>query len=70
MLWCAVDPNQAMTAAKGGEEIEQKSCDNPIADHFALGQQFGIKGTPALVLENGRILPGYVPAERLQKLLQ
>ncbi len=68
-VWCATDRNQAMTAAKSGEEIEQKSCDNPIVEQVALGQQFGIKGTPALVLENGRTLPGYVPAERLQQLL-
>lgn len=69
-VWCAADPNQAMTAAKSGEQIEEKSCDNPIAEHIALGQQFGVQGTPALVLENGRILPGYVPAEQLQQLLE
>ncbi len=68
-VWCATDRNQAMTAAKSGEKIAQKSCDNPIAEQVALGQQFGIRGTPALVLENGRILSGYVPAERLQQLL-
>jgi thiol:disulfide interchange protein DsbC len=69
-VWCAADRNQAMTAAKSGEKVEQKSCDNPVAAHFALGQQLGIKGTPALMLENGRILPGYVPAERLQQVLE
>ncbi|MEM6406023.1 MAG: bifunctional protein-disulfide isomerase/oxidoreductase DsbC [Pseudomonadota bacterium] len=69
-VWCAADRNQAMTAAKKGEEVAEKSCDNPIAAHFALGQQFGIRGTPALVLEDGRVLPGYVPAERLQQMLE
>ena len=25
----------------------------------------GVTGTPAIVLDNGRLVPGYLPAERL-----
>ena len=47
------------------EEIESKRCNNPVADHLALGEVFGIRGTPAIVLEDGEVIPGYVNAERL-----
>jgi len=40
-------------------------CDNPIKDHLALARQIGISGTPAIILETGEMLPGYVPVEKL-----
>lgn len=67
--WCADDPHAALTAAKRGTEIPAKTCDNPIAGHLALGRSMGIQGTPSLVLENGDMLPGYVPANRLKAML-
>ena len=35
-----------------------------------LGELLGISGTPAIVLENGDMVPGYVPAKRLAALLK
>ena len=29
----------------------------------------GVTGTPALILDNGELLPGYVPAKRLAQAL-
>lgn len=34
-----------------------------------VGQDLGIAGTPALVLENGRVLGGYLPAAELKRIL-
>jgi thiol:disulfide interchange protein DsbC len=68
-VWCADDPNDAMTKAKQGSEIENRTCENPIDAHYALGQQFGINGTPALILDDGTIVPGYVPADKLKAML-
>ena len=31
--------------------------------------QLGVQGTPAIVLPDGRLVPGYVPAERLAAML-
>jgi len=64
-VWCASDPNKALTQAKHGEEIEQKTCENPIARHQALVSSLGIQGTPAIMLDSGQLMPGYVPAEKL-----
>ncbi|MCW9023624.1 MAG: thioredoxin fold domain-containing protein [Gammaproteobacteria bacterium] len=64
-VWCSRDRKAAMTKAKNNESIPDKSCDNPVAEQYKLGTMMGIRGTPALVLENGQIVSGYVPAARL-----
>ncbi len=64
-VWCAKDKQQAMTHAKQGKKIAAAECVNPIQDHYLLGQRMGIQGTPAIFLPDGRIIPGFVPAEKL-----
>lgn len=68
-VWCAADRRSAMTAAKAGKGVEAPTCDNPVAEHFALGQAMGVGGTPAVFTPSGRELGGYIPAERLIKML-
>ncbi|WP_078120867.1 DsbC family protein [Thiosocius teredinicola] len=68
-VWCADDRKAAMNAAKAGQEIEAKTCDNPVSTHHALGQSMRIQGTPALMLESGELVPGYVPADKLRRAL-
>lgn len=64
-VWCAKDRKKAMTKAKNGQTIADKDCKSPILAHYKMGEKLGIQGTPAIVLESGQIVPGYVPAERL-----
>jgi thiol:disulfide interchange protein DsbC len=64
-VWCANDRRDAMTKAKAGQTLEQKTCDNPVATDYQLGQKLGITGTPALIAEDGTLLPGYMPADQL-----
>lgn len=63
--WCADDKKMALTRLKNREALPPKSCANPVARQFELGQQFGISGTPALITDDGRLLPGYMPAAEL-----
>ena len=63
--WCAEDPRAMLTSAKRGGNVPETDCENPIARHYQLGREVGVTGTPALVLEDGTILPGYVPADTL-----
>lgn len=63
--WCAEDPNVMFTSATRGAAVPAADCDNAIASHYRLGREVGVTGTPALVLEDGTILPGYVPADTL-----
>ncbi len=64
-VWCSKDRQDALTRAKAGEELPAVKCDNPVGAQLELGQQLGVNGTPALFLEDGELLPGYVPAEKL-----
>lgn len=64
-IWCAEDQQQAMTSAKQRKAIAPASCKHPVERQHALGQQLGIRGTPAIFLENGQHLPGYMPAQQL-----
>jgi len=68
-VWCSKDKKAALTRAKNGKSIDSKKCENPVARHYALGNELGVRGTPAIVLENGQVYPGYIPAERLSKAL-
>ncbi|WP_136249305.1 DsbC family protein [Halomonas borealis] len=69
-VWCADNPSEAMSTAWHDEGLEgDRSCDNPVEEQYHLGMQLGVQGTPAIVLPDGRMVPGYVPAERLASLL-
>ena len=65
--WCAEDQLQAMTDAKAGKAIPSKTCKNPVENQFLLGNAMGVTGTPAIVLEDGTLVPGYIPADQLAK---
>lgn len=67
--WCAEDPQDALTRLKAGETVADRTCANPVADQYGLGRQLGISGTPAIVLEDGTLLPGYMPADQLAATL-
>lgn len=68
--WCADDRKQALTQSKAGTTIEEKTCAHPIDQHMAAAKQLGITGTPALVFSDGTLLPGYLPAARLEQYLK
>ncbi|MES2721121.1 MAG: DsbC family protein [Pseudomonadota bacterium] len=70
-IWCSGNPGQAMTMAKQGQSIPagRKGCKAPIAEQFALGQQMGVTGTPAIFDEKGRQLGGYITAKQAAQRL-
>ena len=67
-VWCAKDRQAAMNLAKSRKPVPAASCDNPVDKHYRLGQMIGVQGTPAIVLANGQMIPGYQPAAQLAKL--
>ncbi len=68
-VWCADDRNTALDTVKAGGKIETRTCDNPVSEHLALGRSLGVNGTPAIILEDGEMLPGYVPIAKLLEVL-
>lgn len=70
IAWCAPDQQQALTDLKNGKKVDGEVCDNnPVAEQYRLGREFGVNGTPALVLMDGTLVPGYRPAKELLALL-
>lgn len=69
-VWCSADPLQAMTDAKAGKRIKNAKCDAKIAEQYELGQSFGVNGTPAIILEDGSLIPGYQPPKDLLRVLE
>lgn len=69
-VWCSDDRKAALTAAKAGGKVEDKSCDNPVANQYALGQLVGVTGTPAIFLSDGELVPGYVPPAKMEAILK
>lgn len=69
-VWCAEDRNTALTKAKLGGEVPDSACDTaPIATHYELGRQVGVRGTPAVYTSAGEHIGGYLPpATLLQRL--
>lgn len=68
-VWCAKDRNKAMDVAKSGKKPEPATCDAPVKEHYAMGQMLGVTGTPALVLQDGTLMPGYLPPQQLSMAL-
>lgn len=67
-VWCAKDRQAAMNLAKTRQSVPEADCDNPVAKQYHLGQMIGVNGTPAIVLANGKMIPGYQPAPQLAKI--
>lgn len=68
-VWCADDRQRALTQAKHGQNVPERDCDNPVLKHYELGNRLGITGTPAIVLPDGTVVPGYVDVDRLTTMV-
>jgi thiol:disulfide interchange protein DsbC len=73
-VWCADDQKQAMHNAKlqrefaqNGENIAQ--CRQLVSEHYQLGRELGITGTPAIFTPGGNLIGGYLPPAKLYQRL-
>ena len=69
-IWCQRD---RAAAWKNYLQKDKKpafaTCDNPISRNLALGEKYKILGTPALIFEDGTVVPGLIPADRIEAQL-
>lgn len=69
-VWCSNDKNEALTLAKIDQRFDSRDCDSSsISEHYMLGQDVGLQGTPAIVLEDGTMVNGYVTAAELSRII-
>lgn len=68
-VWCSADRKAALDQAKAhnGEASGKAECQAAAAVDrgYAIGTELGVTGTPALYLQNGQQIEGYVPADKL-----
>lgn len=70
-VWCAKDRAKAWDEAMQGTiPGGRRDCETPIEKNLQLMQRFGIRGTPAIYLGDGRqVGAGFVPASELEQAL-
>ncbi|MDA0707293.1 MAG: DsbC family protein [Proteobacteria bacterium] len=69
-VWCAKDRNGALTAAKQDQKFAFSECDASIVEsQYQMGQDVGLSGTPAIVLDDGTLISGYLPPDQLRARL-
>jgi thiol:disulfide interchange protein DsbC len=57
--------------AFAGKQLPEPSCETTeIDDNIKLAESLGISGTPAMVLQDGAIVPGYKDAETLVRIIE
>jgi thiol:disulfide interchange protein DsbC len=72
-VWCSPDRRSAMNIAKGvtAGDLGSRDCKeaDAIKAGYDLGIKLGVNGTPAIVMPDGKLQPGYLPAARLLSAL-
>lgn len=70
-VWCAKDRKAAITQAKLGQEVKSQGCGaTPVGKQHQLGQDLGVRGTPAIFTTKGDYIGGYLPPDELVKQLE
>ncbi len=64
-VWCSPDKKWALSDAKKGNKPTPLKCDHPIDAHVEIVRELGLNVTPVIIFANGRVVPGYLPAQQL-----
>jgi thiol:disulfide interchange protein DsbC len=76
VIWCAKDSTKVwrdwmVSGVPVTSAPKDDKCDLSVLErNVALGRKHKITGTPALVFEDGRKVPGAVPPDQIEKQLQ
>jgi thiol:disulfide interchange protein DsbC len=69
-VYCSKNPVKAWDSLMlSGVAPEAASCKMPVEAIMALGKKLRVNGTPNLIFSDGMQVPGYLPAEELEKRL-
>ena len=68
-VWCARDRARAWDdlMSSGVAPQNDAKCDTPIEKNIDLAQRFGVRGTPAVFLADGRSIGGFVEAAKIEE---
>jgi len=61
---------ELLESSFAGEKTPDPKCESDVIDRITnLAKELGISATPTLVLPDGRIAPGYRPAEKILEMI-
>lgn len=71
-IWCARDRAKAWEdlMLRGVSPQNEARCDTPIEKNMEMARRFGAQGTPAIYLADGRMIGGFVAAERIEEIFR
>ena len=71
-IWCAPDRLHAWDdwMLNGKAPTGPDNCANPLERNSKLAQGLGVSGTPAIFFPNGERVPGYMPLDKIEKMLK
>jgi thiol:disulfide interchange protein DsbC len=70
-VWCSKDRQTAITQAKLGQAVQAPSCGaTPVGKQFQLGEDLGVRGTPAIFTRSGDYIGGYLAPDDLVKQIE
>jgi thiol:disulfide interchange protein DsbC len=69
IIWCSADRPKAWLdfMLKGTMPTNDGNCETPLPQLQALAQKYHVVATPTLVFMDGRVVPGAIPKDRLEK---
>lgn len=69
-IWCSADRASAWQSyLLKGVKPAKGTCSNPLDRNIALSKKYQIFGTPAIIFEDGKVIPGAVPASTIMAQL-
>ena len=71
-IWCARDRARAWEdlMLRGVSPQNEARCDTPLEKNMEMARRFGAQGTPAIYLADGRMIGGFVAAEKIEEILR
>jgi len=68
VIWCAPDRLAAWEAYYDSGKLPENAgdCDNPVAKTVELGARYKVNATPTIIFADGSVVPGALPAQRLE----
>lgn len=71
LVWCASDRAKAWSELmlQGKEPANEATCAAPINDNIALAAKLSIEGTPGIVFASGRLVPGLIKRDAIERFL-
>ena len=68
-VWCSKDRAKAWEdlMLRGVAPQNGAKCDTPLEKNMEMARRFGANGTPAVFIADGRMLGGYVTADKIEE---